>query len=319
MNGLDKLDDKILRELDFNSRIPASKIGRLLRVSKETVNYRINRMVEGGFIQFFYTVFNMNKVGYQYYKVLIKLHHTNPGLKDELMEFVRGKSCCANFRILEGSYDLDFLAIVDGPGELECMLNELKSKFGEHILDKEIHNVMETYIFYLGKKHSKLSKKSIGEDGRVDRVDKKIMNVLSRNGRMRFTELGERVGVHPKVASYRVRKMQENGIIVGYTSKINFDKLGLDSFQVNISMKKNEELPEVVSFFDSSGKCTFAHQLLGKYDLSAELHVENNRELSRIMDDFRNNFSNRYTSADVSNVISEHVLGWSPFKQEEGL
>src|SRR3989338_8419198 len=68
MHNLDTKDRKILSELDFNARQSNSEIGKKVRLSKEVVKYRIDRMMENGLIVRFHTVINYFKLGIQKYK-----------------------------------------------------------------------------------------------------------------------------------------------------------------------------------------------------------------------------------------------------------
>ena len=59
-NKLDLLDRKILYELDRNSRRSASEIAKKVRVHRNVVNFRINRLIEKGIIREFVTIINNN-------------------------------------------------------------------------------------------------------------------------------------------------------------------------------------------------------------------------------------------------------------------
>ena len=77
MHQLDLLDQKIMYELDLNARISASQLAKKLKKSKETVNFRINRLIKNEYIKGFYTVFNTSKLGWYYTKFYIKFKNKN--------------------------------------------------------------------------------------------------------------------------------------------------------------------------------------------------------------------------------------------------
>ncbi len=56
---------------------------------------------------------------------------------------------------------------------------------------------------------------------------------------------------------------------------------------------------------------------MGKYDLTIELHVENNEVLKKIVDGFRIKFVNLYNDYDVSTITKEYVMLWNPFSEEK--
>src|SRR3989344_5252975 len=87
MKELDLLDKKILYELDLNARISAIRLAKKLKKSKETVNFRLNKLIKNNIIKGFYTVFNTSKLGWYYIKFYIKFKNITPQKEKELFEY----------------------------------------------------------------------------------------------------------------------------------------------------------------------------------------------------------------------------------------
>jgi Lrp/AsnC family leucine-responsive transcriptional regulator len=66
----------------------------------------------------------------------------------------------------------------------------------------------------------------------LDSVDFQILNVLLRNGRESFADLGKAVGLSPHGAADRVRRLQRAGVITGFTAVVALENVGrsLDAF-----------------------------------------------------------------------------------------
>lgn len=60
----------------------------------------------------------------------------------------------------------------------------------------------------------------------LDSTDMRILDELSKNSRITMKELGEKVHLTGQAASARVAKLEDNGVIEGYTIKVNSGKLG---------------------------------------------------------------------------------------------
>ncbi|GHI01353.1 Lrp/AsnC family transcriptional regulator [Neobacillus kokaensis] len=60
----------------------------------------------------------------------------------------------------------------------------------------------------------------------LDKTDLLILEELSMNSRITMKELGEKVHLTAPAASARVAKLEDSGIIEGYTININQEKLG---------------------------------------------------------------------------------------------
>lgn len=54
----------------------------------------------------------------------------------------------------------------------------------------------------------------------LDRIDRKILRILQQEGRIPFTELGERVGLSTTPCTERVRRLERDGVITGYHARL---------------------------------------------------------------------------------------------------
>jgi Lrp/AsnC family transcriptional regulator, leucine-responsive regulatory protein len=61
----------------------------------------------------------------------------------------------------------------------------------------------------------------------VEEIDRKIVSLLARNGRMSFTELARQAGLSVSAVHQRVRRLEQDGVIKGYAALFNPEDLGL--------------------------------------------------------------------------------------------
>jgi Lrp/AsnC family leucine-responsive transcriptional regulator len=52
----------------------------------------------------------------------------------------------------------------------------------------------------------------------VEEIDRKIVSLLARNGRMSFTDLAKQAGLSVSAVHQRVRKLEQDGVIMGYAA-----------------------------------------------------------------------------------------------------
>lgn len=101
----------------------------------------------------------------------------------------------------------------------------------------------------------------MGNDRKLDELDRAILFHLRRDGRLTNIELARRVGLTPPPCLRRVRRLEESGVIAGYRARINPEAMGLGlevmvSIEVSVSDLKTLEgleatiagYPEVVEF-----------------------------------------------------------------------
>ncbi len=322
MPDLDLLDRKILYELDLDARVSASQLAKKIRRSKETVNFRLKRLLEDGYLKGFYTVFNTSRLGWFYYKVYLKLKDIAPTKEKELFDYIATQPKIAYLASMEGHYDGVCLIMSRSSQDLVDFLYPFMKLYGEFVQEKQLVTFLTTHRLNQKFLHSGSETKDWhypveigGYD--VDGVDKKIMQTLSTNARMPLAEIATRAGVDVKGVKYRMKKLEKDGIILAYVTSPNFDKLGLQFAQINISLKDPNAIKSIISYFDSTNRCLFALEMIGAYDLAVEVHVEGNEQLNQIIDGFREKFVGKINDYDVATITKEYVVVWAPFAWEK--
>jgi Lrp/AsnC family transcriptional regulator, leucine-responsive regulatory protein len=61
----------------------------------------------------------------------------------------------------------------------------------------------------------------------VEEIDRRIVSLLSRNGRMSFTELARQAGLSVSAVHQRVRRLEADGVITGYVALCDPEIIGL--------------------------------------------------------------------------------------------
>lgn len=61
----------------------------------------------------------------------------------------------------------------------------------------------------------------------MDAIDNKIIDALQQNGRLSNQELADKVGLSPSPCLRRVRNLEKEGVLIGYTALVDQDKYGL--------------------------------------------------------------------------------------------
>ena len=61
----------------------------------------------------------------------------------------------------------------------------------------------------------------------MEELDRRIIGLLSQDGRMSFTDLGKVTGLSTSAVHQRVRKLEERGVIQGYRAVVDHDALGM--------------------------------------------------------------------------------------------
>lgn len=61
----------------------------------------------------------------------------------------------------------------------------------------------------------------------MEDIDRQILRLLSQDGRTSFTDLGKATGLSTSAVHQRVRRLEQRGVIKGYTAVIDYEAIGL--------------------------------------------------------------------------------------------
>ncbi|CAM3556661.1 MULTISPECIES: leucine-responsive transcriptional regulator Lrp [Vibrio] len=85
----------------------------------------------------------------------------------------------------------------------------------------------------------------------LDRIDRNILNELQRDGRISNVELSKRVGLSPTPCLERVRRLERQNYIMGYTALLNPQYLDA-SLLVFVEITLNRGAPDVFEQFNNA-------------------------------------------------------------------
>ncbi|ATF10529.1 leucine-responsive transcriptional regulator Lrp [Candidatus Enterovibrio altilux] len=110
-------------------------------------------------------------------------------------------------------------------------------------------------------------KKKVSKE--LDRIDKNILNELQKYGRVSNVELSKRVGLSPTPCLERVRRLERQGYISGYTALLNPQFLDA-SLLVFVEITLNRGAPDVFEQFNKAvqqlGNIQECHLVSGDFD-----------------------------------------------------
>ncbi|GGO87037.1 ArsR family transcriptional regulator [Marinobacterium nitratireducens] len=104
---------------------------------------------------------------------------------------------------------------------------------------------------------------------KVDRIDLKIIDELQRNARITVTELASRVGLSKTPCQLRIKRLEEQGYITGYTALVDQSKLGLDHIAFVQVTLNNTSSKALAAFNEAASKIAEVeqcHMIAGGFD-----------------------------------------------------
>ena len=83
----------------------------------------------------------------------------------------------------------------------------------------------------------------------IDSIDAKILKALQRDGRLSQLELADEVGLSPTPCTRRVKKLEADGYIRGYTALIDEERLGF-GFSIFVSVRLDKQIDDRLVTFE---------------------------------------------------------------------
>jgi DNA-binding Lrp family transcriptional regulator len=295
---LDLKDKKILFELDFNARTPYSQLAKKVGLSKQGVEYKLNNLIKKGVIKGFYPVVNVPKLGYKYCRLFVTLQNMTKEKHQEIINYLIKHHKVFWLFKMHGIYDFLVVIWVKELNEFREFKEELESNFSGYI-KKAIENITIDVIHYqhrwiLGNKETKeIHLKETSEIIEIDKLDKKIIDVLSENARFPLVEISTKVNESAKVIGNRIKKLEEKKLIEGYRPIINHSKIGYTYYKVFINLNKisKEELKKLKTYIKNSPLVIYLIEGIAlPGDIDIEIMVKNNQQLYDFIEDLRFKF-----------------------------
>ncbi|MCX6801759.1 MAG: winged helix-turn-helix transcriptional regulator, partial [Candidatus Diapherotrites archaeon] len=311
---LDAKDRRILAELDFNARISDKGLARKLRISRDSARYRVKGLEEKGIIKKYFIVASAPLRGLVSVKVMIKFLQADRKTEEEIFAYLQSIKEVGWIVETDGAFDLIFVAWHRGLFEFERFYGVFLEKFGQAFLRREIAVITEHHVYnrkYLSADSEPKEAFYGGEpSGIIDGTDAKIINALKENSRMRTIEISRLVGLTPEAVRYRLEKLVENRVLLGFRAMIDLEKIGCQYYNVLLKLKSTSVLPSLIGYCKMQKNITYASRYLGEYDLGIDIEVQSPAQFRALMKDIREKFGESLLNYDYVQIYKEWKISY---------
>ncbi|MBU1198689.1 MAG: AsnC family transcriptional regulator [Nanoarchaeota archaeon] len=308
---MDKIDQKIIKELLLNSRIPLNQLGKKIRVGREVVLYRMNRMFKNGIIKNFYAVVNTGALGFFRYSIFVQLKNVTKEKEKEIFEFFEKHKATTYMSSLIGRWNFAFDMLAKSRKHLNQMIKDILSKFSNYIKKYVIIETTTEEEFYptklVGMKSGLKAHTYSEEKQSIDSKDRKILRLLSNNSRMSYAELSKKVGLSANAIRYKIKEMQIKGIIIGYSIFLDIKKIGRIIHNLQIRISNPEVENKIKSFLREDKRALYFYKYVGNenWDFDIGIIVRNEPEVRDFLHDLRENFGEDMEFNDLYLILDE--------------
>ena len=117
----------------------------------------------------------------------------------------------------------------------------------------------------------------------LDELDQKIVQLLIKNARMSYSDIGQKIGISRVAVKMRVQALEKKGIIEEYTTIINPQKIsGAISCYFEIETTP-ETLMEVAKILEKNNTITQIYRVTGKSKLHVHAIASRHEEMEKLI------------------------------------
>ena len=319
MRKLDLVDKKIILELDTNARATFSEIGKSLGIGKNNVQYRVKRLLEDIVIKKFVTQFSLGTLGLSLGKFYLQLSGFGKEKEQEIYGYLIKDKRISWVAKCEGRWDLLLGCYVGSLNQFNEIKQDFFKKCEKYITSYDVvfaveaHTSQRTYL--LNKKTiPKKIEKFIGKEKvDLDNKDRQIVRLIANDARFNYLDIAQKTGLNIKTVQKRINDLEKKGVIRGYVTFLDPNKIGYNFFKLCIYLQNSEskfngflrycmELPNVIHIIES----------LGPWELELEIETETLNDFYNLTHKIRNEYSDIIKKTESVIISNEMKLDFFP-------
>ena len=307
-----------MAELEMNAKTSFASLGKKVQLSKQAIKYRIQKLEDENLIQGYNALIDISQLGETIYVIYLKLIQISSKKEKEWMKDMDKHPNVLAVGKNAGHWDLTIAIRCKNNQELDEILKKITSGKSDKIKEKLITSEIEssyfnTKLLFKGKEYESITS-NIQKNIILDEKDKKIIHYLSENCRVSLLDLSERIKMSPNGAKHKIKNLEKNKIIIGYKTKINYEKLGYLHFRVFLHLSKftNELYNNIKSFLKSKGNIESVSRYMGYADIDFRCYSKDIVDLYNLISEIKDNFLQNIIEVDSMPIFRwERIVYYS--------
>ncbi len=320
---LDLKDRRILTALDMNARMPLGELAKLAGLSRQVASYRIERMKKDGIILGALAIFDSVVVGYNWFRVVVRLGGAGAKQKEEILDFLSNHPNACWVGEVGGNWDVVVNFVTKDIYEFNNIFEDFLSRYGRFVKAYEtlvyvsVRDLPRNYIL---DKKEKTEYKEFDHEMKfnptleLDETDKKIINIISRDAFISNWQIAAKIGVNDKTVTARIKHMEESRLILGYRFMINPSSIGYESYMIFLGVNnlQKERENELINFVRASPNITFLVKHIGRWRMGMEIEVKNRLEFQDYLVQLRDKFGDIISDFETFPIFKDRAFNYFP-------
>jgi DNA-binding Lrp family transcriptional regulator len=306
---------KVLRILLENARLPISKISKKTGLSREIVTYSIKKLEKEGVIKSYVARINQPFFCEGIASVFFKLIKTNKQRSKEIISYLKNHNSVNWVAELCGNADLVVTILYKNSEDLANTASEITKFIGSNLKENDVSLYITEYkfsrkglIYEKEEQYKPITFRGKVKEISLDEKDALMLSELSKNCRIKNSELATLINLSEDMVRIRIKKLEDKGIILGYTLVIDTNALGFESYYVGLKIENMiKEVSDKIRYYVSTNPyITFAARTAGRYDVVFTISTKNRQHFRDILSDINNKLGENVLNYEFLLNIDEH-------------
>ena len=326
-----KKDLQILEILAQNCRIPNTTIAKALKISKDTVTYKINQLEQKKLLKQNILFIDARKLGFTRYHILIKF---SAGIKNkkELYKKISEHDFTMWVNTFIGRFDLQIIIDATNGFHLNKIRKELFSlcnnQVKEYIILTHLSDLEFTQLNPILDLNTKFQKKldhsfsSIlttknfpvtpkFKKTNISNKEIEILNILANNPKKQLIKISRKLHIDRNTVKKKIINLINKKIILNFGGIPNLSKLGFVTYYLLVRIVQGTPLNILKKPFKKLQNIFYAGQMIGNYDMILYLNARTPEELNSSIELFKSEIEDHIVHYDL--LVQDSVLHWKQF------
>ncbi|MBU0460578.1 MAG: Lrp/AsnC family transcriptional regulator [Nanoarchaeota archaeon] len=321
---LDVINQKLLYLLAQNARYSYSTLAKQVKLSREAVKQRMQRLQEKQVILGFQTLIDPQKLGLASFHLFMQLN--NPQQAEEISTKLTADGDINALIQYQGRFDFEVAYLLKDLPSLNQKITELKD-----IRNYELCFLLKTIIsktypqcmydfkipgFKVSKDGSFQShfSKAKGEKIKLDQHDLKLLQLLCQDARMSTVNLASKLKLSVDTVIYRIKKLISAQIIQEFRPTINYAALGYSVYALFFRFKNltKEKEAKFKQYIQQHRNFLWSVQCLGPFNNISYIIVKDTFDFHKVVNQFREEFHDVLDSYESLLSFAEYKYTYFP-------
>jgi len=277
---LSKRERDILAVAYHRAALPITELAKLLGMRTHSVRRTLQRLEESGVIakKAFVDVY---RLGYSQFELFYAIAAANRRAASAFLRTLSASKQVAWIGEYSGEFQYVFTVCCKNSQELLKFIEETTNHPEVSVVSRQMAVRARYTEFPLRNLADKVQRDiplSFGEQGsvRIDETDNRILSALSENAGVSSRAIGKELALSQTAVVHRIRRLEENGIIPGYTYVVDFSRIGLQAYSIILRTKSHTSrlTKKLTDFAMKSRSVSYMVESVGAYDYKLGVLLE---------------------------------------------